>query len=69
MKSGTAQPLGCPPGAKMTIRVYTVTREGIVTEPRVRVSVPHDYVPPPEGLGTQLPPCDCPQHTKAGAAR
>ncbi|MEV0185567.1 hypothetical protein AB0I54_40810 [Streptomyces sp. NPDC050625] len=40
-----------------------------MTEPRARVSVPHDYVPPPEGLGTQLPPCACPQHAQAGAAR
>ena len=55
---------------RMTIRVYTVTTpEDMVTAPRARVSVPHDYVPPPEGLGTQLPPCDCPQHAKAGAAR
>ncbi|MFF4547236.1 hypothetical protein ACFY1J_23920 [Streptomyces sp. NPDC001406] len=53
----------------MTIKVYTVTRDGIVTAPHASMSVPHDYVPPPEGLGTQLPPCACPQHTKAGATR
>ncbi|UXY33036.1 hypothetical protein [Streptomyces sp. HUAS TT20] len=69
MQNATAPDPGRPPGPKMTIRVYTVTHEGVVTEPRAPVSVPHDYVPPPEGLGTQLPPCDCPQHAKAGTAR
>lgn len=34
-----------PPGAKMTIRVYTVTREGIVTAPRATVTVPYRTVP------------------------
>ncbi|WP_316762711.1 hypothetical protein [Streptomyces herbicida] len=53
----------------MTIKVYTVTPEGIVTAPRASVSVPHDYVPPLQGLGTQLPPCACPGHTKVGAVR
>lgn len=66
---GTARPQRSTRAAKMTIKVYTVTPEGIVPEPRACVSVPHDYVPAPEGLGTQLPPCDCPRHSKAGTTR
>ncbi len=66
---GTARPQRSTHGAKMTIKVYTVTPEGIVTAPRASVSVPHDYVPPLQGLGTQLPPCACPGHTKVGAVR
>ncbi|MFF7966797.1 hypothetical protein ACFZC3_15700 [Streptomyces sp. NPDC007903] len=54
----------------MTIKVYTVTREGIVTAPRATVAVPHDKDPrPPELSIAQMPPCACWMHRKAGAAR
>ncbi|MFF8726000.1 hypothetical protein ACF073_05860 [Streptomyces sp. NPDC015171] len=53
----------------MTIRVYTVTREGIVTPPQATVIVPRDYVPTPEQMNTQLPPCACPWHRQTGDAR
>ncbi|MFF3884004.1 hypothetical protein [Streptomyces sp. NPDC001914] len=54
--------------AKMTVRVYTVSRTGVVTRPRATVVVPNDYRPPLEPIGTQLPPCACPIH-RAGAGR
>ncbi|MGW1808159.1 hypothetical protein [Streptomyces sp. NPDC002078] len=52
--------------AKMTIRVYTVTREGIVTPPRAMVAVPHDFEPAMEHLNTDLGPCRCPLHRTGG---
>ncbi|KUN16349.1 hypothetical protein AQJ23_45225 [Streptomyces antibioticus] len=54
---------------KMTIRVYTVTREGVVSPPRAEVSVPHGYEPQLEPLNTQLPPCQCPRHRRNGVTR
>ncbi|MFD6554427.1 hypothetical protein [Streptomyces sp. NPDC058398] len=54
--------------AKMTLSVYTVSRRGVVTRPRATVVVPHDYRPPPEPIGTLLPPCACPLH-RAGAGQ
>ncbi|MCF3130729.1 hypothetical protein [Streptomyces olivochromogenes] len=69
MTNGIAPAPERPPGAKLTIRVYTVTREGVVSAPRASVSVPHDYVPHREGIGTHLPPCACPQHREVGARR
>ncbi|MCW8382444.1 hypothetical protein [Streptomyces justiciae] len=53
----------------MTIRVYTVTREGVVSPPRAEVSVPHGYEPQMELLNTQLPPCQCPRHRRPGVTR
>jgi hypothetical protein len=52
---------------KMTMRVYTVSRTGVVTRPRATVLVPHDYRPQPEPIGTLLPDCACPIH-RAGAS-
>ncbi|MEU9334010.1 DUF6415 family natural product biosynthesis protein [Streptomyces sp. NPDC048290] len=57
-----------PPAAKMTIEVYTVTRDGAVTSPRTTVVVPHTYEPPPDQRGPQLPPCACPLHHPAPTA-
>ncbi|MFC9916277.1 hypothetical protein [Streptomyces sp. NPDC127197] len=66
MTNGTAPPLRRPQGAKLTIEVYTVTREGVVTPPRSTVVVPYGYEPALEGLNTQLAPCACPIHRAAG---
>lgn len=45
------------PGAKMTLRVYTVDRYGAVAEDRGTVSVPYSQEPPP--MMTLTPPCAC----------
>ncbi|MET8832203.1 DUF6415 family natural product biosynthesis protein [Streptomyces sp. NPDC004610] len=50
------------PGAKMTIEVYTVTRDGTATTPTTTVIVPYGYEPPPDVRGPQLAPCACPLH-------
>lgn len=63
---GTAQGDG---GVKMTIRVYTVSREGVVSPPRAEVIVPYGSEPQRELLNTQLPPCRCPRHRQGGGAR
>ena len=61
MTNGTAPP---QPTAKMTMRVYTVNRAGIVTEDRGLVGVlPSDQ---PAPLSTAFPPCQCP---RCGAGR
>jgi hypothetical protein len=59
-----------PSRAKMTIRVYTVNRAGVVSKPRATVTVPYDdtSAPPLMGLGP-LPPCACPRCRKPGAVR
>ena len=69
MTNGTARPLKRPTRAKMVLRVYTVTRGGIVTPPHATVTVPYGFEPARELLNTQLPPCACPLHRTAGAAR
>ncbi|MCI3277551.1 hypothetical protein [Streptomyces cylindrosporus] len=69
MTNGTAPPRERTRGAKMTIRVYTVTAEGVITAPRATVKVTYGQTPPLEGMGTQLPPCACPLHRQAGAVR
>jgi hypothetical protein len=69
MTTGTARPLKRPAGAKMVLRVYTVTREGIVTAPHATVTVPYDFEPVRELSSTQLPPCACPTHRLAGPTR
>ncbi|MGX4695140.1 hypothetical protein [Streptomyces sp. JNUCC 63] len=69
MPSGTAPPLHRPPGAKMWMRIYTVTREGTATPPRAAVIVPDGHRPVPTPMSTALPPCACPLHRTAGSAR
>jgi hypothetical protein len=58
-----------PPGAKMTIRVYTVSSDGANTKPCATVSVPYGRKPAPTPMSTALPPCACPIHRKAGATQ
>jgi hypothetical protein len=58
-----------PSGVKLILRVYTVTREGVVTPPRATVTVPYGFKPPRELSTTRLPPCACPRHRTAGPAR
>lgn len=48
------------PGAKMTIRVYSVSRAGQITEERGTVSVMHGQEPLPT-MGI-FPPCNCSRH-------
>ncbi|MFD7284108.1 hypothetical protein ACFV80_45860 [Streptomyces sp. NPDC059862] len=70
MTNGTASSEERAQGAKMTIEVYTVSRDGVVVRPpRATVSVPHGYEPALEPLNTRLAPCACPVHRQAGAAR
>ncbi|MGW4519164.1 DUF6415 family natural product biosynthesis protein [Streptomyces sp. NPDC004393] len=57
MTNNTVHTLERPASAKMVLRVYTVTREGIVTPPRATVTVPYGFEPAGELLNTQLPPC------------
>lgn len=66
---GTASHRKRERGAKMTVRVYTVTREGTVSPPRAAVSVPRDYVPEPQRMNTRFADCDCPIHRQAGGIR
>jgi len=62
MTNGTAPP---KPSVKMTMRVYTVNRAGIITEDRGPVSVlPSDQ---PLPVSTAFPPCRCPR-CRAGQA-
>lgn len=67
MTNATAPVQQRPPGAKMTIEVYTISRTGVVSAPRATVSVPYGYEPALESFNTQLPPCACPLHRQAGA--
>ncbi|MFD8915006.1 hypothetical protein [Streptomyces sp. NPDC059575] len=46
----------------MTIRVYTVTRDGAVTARRPIVTVTYDREVVPTPMSTALPPCACPIH-------
>ncbi|MFF0794954.1 hypothetical protein [Streptomyces spiralis] len=69
MTNRTAQAPQRPPGAKMTIRVYTVSSDGGQTKPRATVSVPYSHKPVPTAMSTALPPCACPIHRQAGATR
>lgn len=56
MTNGTAPPKH---PVKMTMRVYTVNRAGIVTENRSPVSVLPSNQPLP--MSTAFPPCQCPR--------
>jgi hypothetical protein len=59
MTNVTVPPLARPQGAKMWMRVYTVTRGGIVSPPSATVGVSYDDEPMLELHNTQLPPCGC----------
>lgn len=67
--NGTATHPECAPGSKLTIRVYTVSRAGIVSPPTVSIALPHGYQPQQERIGTELSPCACPTHRVTGGAR
>ncbi|QKW30176.1 hypothetical protein HUT11_31685 [Streptomyces seoulensis] len=65
MTNRTAENGERPPGAKMTIRVYTVRGDGTRTEPRAVVTVPHSRQPEPTPMSFVSPPCACPLHRAA----
>ncbi|MEU1595097.1 hypothetical protein ABZ468_20005 [Streptomyces sp. NPDC005708] len=69
MANGTGRTLERLAGVKMVLRVYTVTREGIITAPRATVTVPYGFEPPRELSSTRLPPCACPIHRMASPER
>lgn len=46
----------------MTMRVYTMARDGIVTARRVMVTVLVGEKSDTYGLGQAWPPCQCPRH-------
>ncbi|MFE1936172.1 hypothetical protein ACFW95_38470 [Streptomyces sp. NPDC059474] len=48
--------------ARMTMRVYTVARDGIVTVRRAAVAVLVGEKSDTYGLGQAWPPCQCPRH-------
>ena len=61
-----------PPGGerpRMTMRVYTVLRNGIVTTRRAAVGVLVGEKSNPYELGQAWPPCQCPRHRDGGADR
>lgn len=68
MTESRASARGREASAKLTIRVYTVSREGVVSPPRALLSVPHSSQPQPALFNTRLPACECPLH-RAGALR
>ncbi|MBP8532211.1 hypothetical protein [Streptomyces sp. MK37H] len=47
---------------KMTMRVYTVARNGIVTTRRAMVTVLNGKQSDAYSLGQAWPPCQCPRH-------
>ncbi|NEW75127.1 hypothetical protein [Streptomyces rhizosphaericus] len=47
---------------KMTMRVYTVARNGIVTTRRAMVTVLNGKQSDTYSLGQAWPPCQCPRH-------
>lgn len=69
MKHGTAHEQEVPPGAKMTMRVYAVSREGAPAGPAATVKVPYDYRPAVQPFDVGYPPCACPRHRRLSAAR
>jgi hypothetical protein len=49
----------------MTIRIYTVDRDGAVTGDSGTRALPVEPHPLPEAMNTQYPPCQCPRHRMA----
>ncbi|MDQ1022513.1 hypothetical protein QF035_000095 [Streptomyces umbrinus] len=60
MAKATSPTSESEPGAKMTIRVYAVSRVGQITEDRGTLSVLVGQEPLPT-MGI-FPPCDCPRY-------
>ncbi|WP_413798895.1 hypothetical protein [Streptomyces iranensis] len=52
----------------MTMRVYTVASNGVVTELRAAVGVVVGEDINPYALGQAWPPCQCPRHRVENAA-
>ncbi|MGW5231892.1 hypothetical protein ACWEQU_06255 [Streptomyces nodosus] len=69
MTNGTGPARGRRPQAKTTIRVYTVSRSGIVSPPRATVTMSYGRESAPTAMSTVLPPCACPLYRKLGAVR
>ncbi|MFF5670029.1 hypothetical protein ACFY8S_07805 [Streptomyces hygroscopicus] len=53
---------------RMTMRVYTMGRDGTVTERRAVVGVLVGEDVNPYALGQVWPPCQCPRHREENAA-
>ncbi|MEU1902758.1 hypothetical protein [Streptomyces hygroscopicus] len=53
---------------RMTMRVYTMGRDGTVTERRAVVGVLVGEDVNPYALGQVWPPCQCPRHREKNAA-
>ncbi|MBM4793782.1 hypothetical protein HXP44_17330 [Streptomyces sioyaensis] len=61
--SAASTPPGRPPRKSlMTMRVYSTTREGVVTEEQASVHVVAGDRFDPYGLSQAWPPCACPRH-------
>jgi hypothetical protein len=67
MTEVTSPEQGREPGAKMTLRVYSMSRSGKVTKDRGTLRVTGGQEPPPSEIA--FPPCQCPRHRKQRAAR
>lgn len=67
MAKATSPNGGRDPGAKMTIRVYSVNRGGVITEDRGTLSVMAGQEP--ESTMGLYPPCRCPLHRGQRIAR
>ncbi|AGP55047.1 hypothetical protein M271_17425 [Streptomyces rapamycinicus NRRL 5491] len=52
----------------MTMRVYTMARDGIVTARRAVVGVLVGEDVNPYALGQAWPPCQCPRHREENAS-
>lgn len=53
--------------SRMTLRVYTMTRDGVVVDERAQVHVVDGDVLPPL-MSQAYPPCGCPRHRGREAA-
>ncbi|MBP8537878.1 hypothetical protein [Streptomyces sp. MK37H] len=53
---------------RMTMRVYTMARDGMVTARRALVAVLVGEDVNPYALGQAWPPCQCPRHWEENAA-
>ncbi|WP_062008735.1 hypothetical protein [Streptomyces hygroscopicus] len=53
---------------RMTMRVYTMARDGMVTARRALVTVLAGEDVNPYALGQAWPPCRCPRHREENAA-
>ena len=47
---------------RMTLRVYTTTRDGRITQDRGTIHITAEEKPNPYALRDAWPPCQCPRH-------